>query len=164
MALVTSDDARYLGMIIECVRVCASYKPRFGRGKKEGVSLQKFQDMYRGDPFYSWLGLDNPMMYAAHKAAGGMTSVYRQIGIGCERVFQQAVRDALGLSDDDVAWSYEITTPDGKTRKPSLDVRVPVKGIPDEPAKERFYDWIQAAAHSVGLEQGVLNSLNRDSF
>lgn len=27
------------------------------------------------------------MMYAAHKAAGGMTSVYRQIGIECERLY-----------------------------------------------------------------------------
>jgi len=31
--------------------------------------------MYRSDPFYNWVGLDNPLMYAAHKAAGGMTSI-----------------------------------------------------------------------------------------
>jgi hypothetical protein len=34
--------------------------------------------MYGADPFCSWVGLDSPLMYAAHKAAGGMTSVYRQ--------------------------------------------------------------------------------------
>ena len=63
-----------------------------------------------------WFGLDNPMMYAAHKAAGGMTSVYRQIGIGCEKLFRSAVKTSLELSEEDVTWSYQVTLPSG--RKP----------------------------------------------
>jgi len=30
--------------------------------------LQEFQALYQADPFYNWFGLDNPLMYAAHKA------------------------------------------------------------------------------------------------
>ena len=33
-----------------------------------------------------------------------MTSIYRQIGIGCESVFRKVLQDALGLSDADTAW------------------------------------------------------------
>ena len=77
---MTASDARYLKTIVNSVRVCATYKPKFGQGRGDGLTISQFQDLYQGDPFYNWFGLDNPMMYAAHKAAGGMTSVYRQIG------------------------------------------------------------------------------------
>jgi hypothetical protein len=56
------------------------------------------------------------MMYVHHKAAGGMTSVYRQVGIGCEKLFHTVLRDSVGLSDADVAWSYEVLLPSGKKR------------------------------------------------
>ena len=100
-------DAAYLDLILEPIRVCAKYKPKFGQGAKgNGLTLAQFQTLYQSDPFYSWFGLDNPMMYSAHKAAGGMTSVYRQIGIGCEKLFRTAVKDALGLAEADVTWSF----------------------------------------------------------
>lgn len=76
--------------------------------------MSEFQDLYQNDPFYEWFGLANPLMYAAHKAAGGMTSVYRQIGIGCERLFRAILRDCLDLSAEDVKWSYEIPTAGGR--------------------------------------------------
>ncbi len=102
------NDAIYLDLVLEPIRVCAKYKPKFGQGAKgDGLTLAQFQTLYQSDPFYSWFGLDNPMMYAAHKAAGGMTSVYRQIGIGCENLFRTAVKDALELSETDVTWSYK---------------------------------------------------------
>lgn len=40
-----------------------------------------------------------------------MTSIYRQIGIGCESLFRQILADNLGLSTEDVKWSYEIAAP-----------------------------------------------------
>lgn len=48
---------------------------------------------------FSWFGLEHPLVYAAHKAAGGITSVSRQIGIGCE-LFRAVLMDALGLSEE----------------------------------------------------------------
>jgi hypothetical protein len=44
----------------------------FGHGKKGGLTLGEFQTMYGGGPFYNWIGLDSPLMYAAHKAAGDL--------------------------------------------------------------------------------------------
>src|SRR3989337_2065675 len=99
-----NQDKAYLDIILDPIRVCANYKPKFGKGRGAGVALADFQAVYRADPFYQWLGLDNPLMYAAHKAAGGMTSIYRQIGIGCESLFRRGLQDALALSEDDVKW------------------------------------------------------------
>lgn len=59
-------------------------------------------------------------MYTAHKASGGMTSVYRQIGIGCEKLFRTILQDCLGLSVEDSSWSYEVHTADGRIRKLTL--------------------------------------------
>lgn len=82
-------------------------------------------------------------MYAAHKAAGGMTSVYRQIGIGCEKLFRTVIRDSLGLSDTDVAWSYELLLPSGKTRTLYLDAWVPLDKIANPAKRALFHDWMK---------------------
>ncbi len=161
---VHNSDSRYLGIILDSVRVCANYRPKFGLGRRGGLSLHQFQELYQEDPFYRWFGLDNPLLYAAHKAAGGMTSVYRQIGIGCEKVFRQALQDTLGLSDEDVVWSYETITPDGNTRRLSLDGRVPLNSITDNEAKKRFHDWMEQAADAMGVESGVFHSLTGTVF
>jgi|GEM_PF-2260504 len=79
-----SQDERYFLLLITAIRKCKEYRPRFGQGRSTGISLEEFAVLYGADPFYHWLGLDSPLMYAAHKAAGGMTSIYRQIGIGSQ--------------------------------------------------------------------------------
>jgi hypothetical protein len=73
------NDAKYLDLLLSTIRVCADYQPKLGHGRKAGYSLEDFRALYGADPFYSWFGLDSPLMYAAHKAAGGMTSIYRQM-------------------------------------------------------------------------------------
>ena len=161
---MNTDDSRYVRTIVDCVQVCASYKPKFGQARSQGLTLHQFQDLYRNDPFYSWFGLNNPMLYAAHKAAGGMTSIYRQIGIGCERVFRQILQDSLGLSAEDAVWSYEATMPSGKTRKLSLDGRVPLDSISDQAAREMFHDWMRQSASMLGVDPKVFNSLTGAVF
>jgi hypothetical protein len=104
--------------------------------------------------------MDNPLMYAAHKAAGGMTSIYRQIGIGCEKLFQSILQDKLNLSATDVAWSYEIgATEAQKARKLSLDGRIKFDDIRDEQARDRIRKWTLEAAASVGVRTAVAESL-----
>src|SRR5213594_3616050 len=105
MSTVERQEDEYLNVIRDALRVCLNYKPKFGKGKEGGFTLETFQKMYREDEFYAWFGLDSPLVYAAHKAAGGMTSVYRQIGIGCQRVFQHILRDTLGLSLEEANWT-----------------------------------------------------------
>ena len=82
--MIDDKEQKYLGILLKRIEICKNYKPRFGLGTKAGLSLEQFQTLYSSDPFYNWFGLDNPLIYAAHKAAGGITSVYLQIGIGSE--------------------------------------------------------------------------------
>jgi hypothetical protein len=102
---VPATDEKYLKLIADAVAVCADYRPKYGQGRKAGLTLAEFQELYEADEFYSWFGLSSPLMYAAHKAAGGMTSVYRQIGIGCQWVFAEVLQDHLGLSEEAASWS-----------------------------------------------------------
>jgi hypothetical protein len=130
-----------------------------GRGGKDGLSLQAFQKMYRDDPFYSWLGLDNPLMYAAHKAAGGMTSVYRQIGIGCEELFRAILQDELGLSSESASWSYLYTGADRRERKLSLDGRIILDEVMDSGKRLRILDWIREACAELGVKRSIARKL-----
>lgn len=143
--MTQDQDARYLQIIIDPIRVCAAYKPRLGKGRAAGVSLAEFQRIYQSDPFYAWFGLDNPLMYAAHKAAGGMTSIYRQIGIGCERLFRQIIRDRLGLTEDAARWSYAVPTADGKSRTLYLDGRINLADVSNADDQKRMSEWMARA-------------------
>lgn len=162
---MTQNDAPYLDLVLEPIRVCAKYKPKFGQGNKVGgLTLEQFQTLYQADPFYNWFGLDHPMMYAAHKAAGGMTSVYRQIGIGCENLFRTVLRDSLGLSADDVTWSYEVLLPTGKKRTLYLDGRVPLEQIPDTAKRHQFHEWMRKSADEIGVDPKVFATLDGTVF
>lgn len=162
--MTINNDYRYLQTILTPIRVCAKYHPKFGHGTSAGYTLEQFQTLYQADPFYSWFGLDNPLMYAAHKAAGGMTSVYRQIGIGCEKVFRLILQDTLGLSDESARWSYEVTGANNKKRMLHLDGRVPFGEVGDVAAQARFKDWMKAAAIDVGVADNVFASLTGTVF
>jgi hypothetical protein len=161
----TKADAAYLALVLSPIRACATYKPKFGQGAKgAGLSLDQFQTLYRADPFYNWFGLDNPLMYAAHKAAGGMTSVYRQIGIGCERLFRTVLRDTLQLTDDDVTWSYTVPTAGGKTKTLYLDGRVPLDRIRDASRRKQFHDWMRQSALALNVNDRVFATLTGTIF
>ncbi len=154
------DDPRYLDLILGPIRKCADYKPKFGQGKKAPVSLTEFQALFRGDPFYAWFGLDNALLYAAHKAAGGMTSVYRQIGIGCEKMFRTVIQDRLRLSAADVIWSYQVPGGAvGKMRSLSLDGRIPLESVTDPADHRRIQDWILTSARQLGVDADIANVL-----
>jgi hypothetical protein len=124
--------------------VCKRYMPKFGQGNKEaGVSLPQFLNLYGSDPFYSWCGLDTPLMYSAHKAAGGMTSVYRQVGTGCESLFREIIIDSTRYTDrDSAAWSYKTKTSAGKDKTLTLDGRLEFDDIRDPGVKKRVMAWV----------------------
>lgn len=107
------------------------------------VDLDGFTALYGADPLYHWLGFDSPLMFAAHKAAGGMTSLYRQLGIGSERLVRAVLRDELELNDEQVRWSYEFPY-GGAVRLITLDGRVEVDDVKDAHAKERLKTWMRA--------------------
>lgn len=152
-------DKEYLGLLVNAIRVCADYRPKLGHGAKAGYTLQAFQEIYQNDPFYSWMGLDNPLMYAAHKAAGGMTSIYRQIGIGCENLFRRVLQDVLGLAEEDVKWSYTVRKGRGGSRMLYLDGRVPIDKLDNSETRARMAAWIAESAHSLEVNPRVADSL-----
>ena len=128
------------------------------------LRLSSFSGFIRVIRSISWFGLDNPLMYAAHKAAGGMTSVYRQIGIGCEKLFRRVLQDSLDLKATDVIWSYEVPLPNGKTRALYLDGRVPLDGISDKTKRARFQEWMHASAEHVGVDPKIFTTLTGTIF
>jgi hypothetical protein len=144
--------------------VCADYRPKFGHGRKGGLSLEQFQQLYESDPFYSWFGLSAPLMYMAHKAAGGMTSVYRQIGIGCQWVFVEILKDHLGLDDETANWSYSIRSRGSRSRRLSLDGRIPTQAVSDPQAKQRVIRWLDSAVDMLELPAASRRSLQGAVF
>ena len=159
MSKETGKDDEYLALIVSAIRVCADYRPKFGHAAKGGYALQEFREMYLNDPFYAWMGLDNPLMYAAHKAAGGMTSIYRQIGIGCENLFRSILRDSLVFNEEDIKWSYLVKKGRGKTRTLRLDARIPTEMVQDSAARRRIQGWISANAEALEITPRIANSL-----
>lgn len=158
------QDQKYLDILLQSIRVCQKYKPKLGREAKSGYSLQAFQELYQSDPFYNWLGLDNPLMYAAHKAAGGMTSIYRQIGIGCETLFRKILQDALCIADEDVKWSYTLPKSEGKIRTLSLDARIPIEKVGDISRREIIKKWLGQAALQLEIDPKIAKSLTGIEF
>lgn len=160
----TSQDDRYLSLICNALRVCLNYRPAFGHGKGDGITFERFQQIYKEDEFYAWFGLDSPLVYAAHKAAGGMTSVYRQIGLGCQVLFQSLLQDTLGLSSADATWSYKVRAKGAKTRTLALDGRIPLDKITDADARRRCATWLTEATRAVGLKTRGSHSLEGSVF
>lgn len=134
-----------------------------GYKKSSGFDLESFKKLYGEDPFYSWLGLDSSLLYAAHKAAGGITSVYRQIGLGWEQLFRAILMDELNLTHEQVNWSCEVPrfpTNGGRTKTLSLDGRITFDAVLNEKKKEIVRDWISRVSYNVGIKYSVRDVLS----
>lgn len=145
-------DAQLLEIFLAPIRKCLEFRPAFGTRSEDGVSLREFQDLYGQDPFYSWLGLDDAAVYAAHKASGAITSVYRQIGVGSERLLRQVISTEFSLDGDQLDWSYEYERPRGKPGVHHLDARISLSDLrPSD--QDRLRDWLGGVpAYLTGLE------------
>jgi hypothetical protein len=152
-------DGPYLDVIRSALRVCLNYKPACGQGRSAGVTLEEFQRLYSDDEFYAWFGLDSPLVYAAHKAAGGLTSVYRQIGIACQTLFCKVLQDGLGLTAPDATWFYSVPRTKGKPRKLSLDGRIPLARVLVPERRRAVEAWLTDAAARVNLRRKKVRSL-----
>jgi hypothetical protein len=150
MTAKRTNDDDYVELLLDPVRACAKYQPKFGKSD-EPVSLQQFEGMYGADPLYHWVGLDSSLMYAAHKAAGGMSSIYRQLGIGCERLIRRILFDTLDLEAESLKWSFEVERAKNRLGVRSLDARVRLDDINDKAARARFHEWLGRAAKELKL-------------
>ena len=157
-------DEKYLEIIMNAVSVCAEYRPKFGQAGRTGLTLSGFQSLYEADPFYSWFGLSSPLLYAAHKAAGGMTSVYRQIGLGCQWAMVEILKDHLGISSQDAAWSYLVKSVGDGERKLMLDARISTSAVANADARKRVARWLEQAAGELGIPKDSRSGLQGAVF
>jgi hypothetical protein len=141
-------DQALVELFLEPVRKCSDYKPAFGQSDSDGLTISGFQLLYGQDPFYAWIGLDDPLLYAAHKAAGGLTSVYRQVGVGSERLLRAIVMHALNLSSEQIDWRYNFAKEDKKEGVHILDAKIILADL-DPVARGRFESWLAYSLRQV---------------
>lgn len=156
MEVLYKNDPRYLDIFLTPLKECQNYRPKFGHSTAEGYDLEQFLKLYQSDPFYKWIGLDSPYMFTAHKAAGGMTSIYRQIGIGCERLLRAILVDSLGYQNDDQAfWSYKTKTKAGKDKTLYLDGFINLIEISDPVVRANVENWMKefSKQHNIRRRQ-----------
>lgn len=138
-------DEKYLEIFLSPLYACADYLPAFGTNGTGGLSLGDFRALYGGDEFYSWIGLDSPLMYAAHKAAGGITSIYRQIGVGAERLLCEIIKDCFSLTQEEVEWKYEYQKSRRQKAFHILDARISVDVLKEQSQRDRVEAWLVKA-------------------
>ena len=159
----SGGDDRLLDIFLDPVRRCIRYRPAFGLGRSAGLALAEFQQLYGSDPFYNWLGLDTPVVYAAHKAAGGLTSIYRQIGVGVERLFRAILEQELGLDEQQTAWSYGYDKGQGSSGVHTLDACLRLSDL-DGPGARRLDDWMVSVVGILGGPSGSTSELSGAVF
>ena len=155
---LVKDDLYLMDALLRPLRKCMTYRPAFGQGGREGLSVEQFQDLYGQDLFYSWLGLNDPLIYAAHKAAGGLTSVYRQLGVGCELLFRTILSRKLSLSGEQLDWSYEYRKPNRTSGVHKLDAKIAVSDL-EQHNQVVFNAWLESAYTSVRTSKDSMSSL-----
>lgn len=150
---VNDRDSKYLNILLDPIKVCSQYTPKFGTSKKDGSTLSEFKNLYGSDPLYHWIGFDSDLMYAAHKASGGITSIYRQLGIGCERLIRQIISDQLHLNNKQVIWGYEVKKDDGSIGKLTLDAKISVDDIKNSHYRDTINKWLKLSSIKLGLDK-----------
>jgi hypothetical protein len=156
-------DQELLEIFLAPLRKCSSYQPAFGQSKGKGLSLAAFSELYGSDPFYAWLGLNDPIVYSAHKAAGGITSVYRQLGLGSERLFRAIIGAKLHLTDAQMAWGYEYSKPDHTLGLHTLDTRISSSDLSLQDA-EIFDRWLEGARQFLDAKGKLISPLTGAVF
>ena len=163
--MTQARDLAYTQLLLTPLIECARYRPAFGRNEEEGVDLPRFRELYGGDPLYKWIGLDSDLMYAAHKAAGGMTSIYRQLGIGCERLLRRVIQDEFELNDEQIVWSYQYDKGAGQAPGVhTLDAKILATDIADVAKRLRFSAWLRNQANSLGLSGATVAAMAGAAF
>ena len=145
------DEELCIKIIEDSLKVSWRYRPKFGAGGSTGLSFEQFHQIYSSDVFYSWFGLSSARIYAAHKAAGGLTSIYRQIGTAIEKVFRLVLKEQLEVTEEDCMWKYSL--PNSK-RVLKLDGRIELEQLKKTARKRKklVSQWLEKATGSIHLQ------------
>jgi len=118
---------------------------------RAGIDAADFLELYSEDFFYEAIGLASESMFIAHRAAGGITSIYRQLGMSSERLIQAAFQMTLGLTADDLKWSYRYPKPNGDHGVHTLDATIMLDRLP-RTAADRLRLWTRDVQSVTGNE------------
>lgn len=152
-------DEDLVEIFIKPLRKCSTYKPAFGQTRRNGLALSDFRTLYGNDLFYAWLGLDDPMVYSAHKAAGGLTSVYRQLGVGSERLLRAIISSQMSLNEEQMNWEYEYAKPNNSNGVHKLDARISSSDLEPEESK-RLNLWLESARSFLDHKGTLISPLS----
>jgi hypothetical protein len=70
------------------------------------------------------------------------------------------IQDELGLSAEEVEWSYEVTTQRGRTRSLSLDGRIEYQCISNPEKARGIESWVQEFASKLEVAPKVAQALD----
>jgi hypothetical protein len=104
------------------------------------------REMPQADPFMHWFGLNTSIVSSARARAGLVTSIYRQIGLGCERLLVRLVQDKFGIPSGSCAWSQVV---EGQRR--SLDACLRFADVEQRSTELRA--WVAAACVALDIPQ-----------
>lgn len=83
-----------------------------------------------------------------------MTSIYRQLGIGVERLFRHIIMDEFDLDEHQANWSYTIpATQEAKAKTRNLDGRIDLGMVKDPTSRKRVSDWLDAVKDRIYQQQ-----------
>lgn len=88
-----------------------------------------------------------------------MTSVYRQIGLGCEELFRQILQDYLELTLEQTKWTYKVTVGSNQVRKLSLDARINLLDITSLEKRKIIEQWLRQAAKKLDVSPEIAQIL-----
>ena len=155
---------KYVDILTGPLQACRTYKPVFGTSEADGITLDVFHQMYGSDPLYSWIGLDSDEIYAAHKASGGITSFYRQLGMGCERLVREILAATFELDAEEVTWSYNYANSEGKQAKLSLDARIDLRFGITKTRRDEIKYWLRSVGKKLDLQPALTKVLTGAVF
>lgn len=147
-------DSFYRDLLLTPLEKSTKCRPKMGTDKP--VSLTGFKELYGADPFYHWMGLDNILVYQAARGNSGMTSIYRQLGIGVERLFRHIIMDEFDLDEHQANWSYTIPatkTAEAKTR--NLDARIDLGMVNNQSKRQLVDDWLTDVKSRIYQKQAI---------
>jgi len=93
-----------------------------------------------------------------------MTSVYRQLGTGCERFVRAVMKDQFGLSEEEINWSYTVERSDGSERTLTLDARLDFSHLDGNPKADNLRSWTHDVADKLSFSPAQIGTLAGSVF
>jgi hypothetical protein len=139
------EDLRWLNRLVELFE--STPTPEYARSPDSD-----WQERRSADPFYGPLGLDSSELAAAHRWAATLTSGYRRLGYATEHLVREAMADRLGVTPEQLQWSYKTD----KKRARTLDARLALDELPTRAARrlKKFLDDDRSAGAVFEIRQG----------